>query len=375
MADKPKQKKNIAKIIVFILFTIAGFLLGMKIAKNLDTVDDKGTYLLKIAIVFLSFYVSLLLTTIIHEAGHLVMGLATGYKYLSFRIGSLVLQKTEQGLKFKKYSIAGTGGQCLMIPPEVKNPEDVPYFWYNFGGGFFNLLSALICVPFIFTLQNDLTKTVLIVFALYSAFTGFINLIPLDIGVANDGMNILAMAKNPYARGVLYKQFKMNALLNIGTRLKDMPDELFEYDENQKDHLSSTMPALHTARLMDEMKFDEAEKEYEKILENQKHSQLYVNEYSCELLFCKIVNGAPREEIDEIYDKELQNYVKASGKTMISRRKLLYAYYLIIEKNMELAEKEYQFAYKMEKSYPIKGDADSELAILEYVKENFNTNT
>lgn len=371
MADKPKQKKNIAKIIVFILFTIAGFLLGVKIAKNLDTVDDKGTYLLRIAIVFLSFYVSLLLTTIIHEAGHLVMGLATGYKYLSFRIGSLVLQKTEQGLKFKKYSIAGTGGQCLMIPPEVSNPEDVPYFWYNFGGGFFNLLSALICVPFIFIIQNDLIKAVLIVFALYSAFTGFINLIPLDFGVANDGMNILAMAKNPYARGVLYRQFKINALLNSGTRLKDMPDELFEHDENQKDHLSATMPSLQTARLMDEMKFDEAEKEYEKILENPNFSKLYVNEYSCELLFCKIVNGAPREEIDEIYDKELQNYVKTSGKTMISRRKLLYAYYLIIEKNMELAEKEYQFAYKMEKSYPIKGDADSELAILEYVKENF----
>lgn len=371
MADKPKQKKNIAKIIIFILFTFAGFLLGMKIAKNLDTVDDKGTYLLKIAIVLLSLYVSLLLTTIIHEAGHLVMGLATGYKYLSFRIGSIVLQKTEQGLKFKKFSIAGTGGQCLMIPPEVKNPEDVPYFWYNFGGGFFNLLSALICVPFIFITQNDLIKAVLIVFALYSAFTGFINLIPLDFGVANDGMNILAMAKNPYARGVLYRQFKINALLNIGTRLKDMPDKLFEHDENQKDHLSATMPALCTARLMDEMKFDEAEKEYEKTLKNPNLSKLYVNEYSCELLFCKIVNGAPREEIDEIYNKELQNYVKTSGKTMISRRKLLYAYYLIIEKNTELAEKEYQLAYKMEKSYPIKADADSELAIIEYVKANF----
>lgn len=148
MADKPKQKKNIEKIIIFILFTIAGFLLGSRIAKNLDTVDDKGAYLLKISVVFLSLYVSLLLTTIIHEAGHLVMGLATGYKYLSFRIGSIVLQKTEQGLKFKKYSIAGTGGQCLMIPPEVKNPEDVPYFWYNFGGGLFNLLTAVLWFPF-----------------------------------------------------------------------------------------------------------------------------------------------------------------------------------------------------------------------------------
>ena len=57
---------------------------------------------------------------------------------------------------------------------------------------------------------------------------------------------------------------------------------------------------------------------------------------------------------------------------MITRRKLMYAYYLIIEKNAELAEKEYQLARKMEKNYPNLGEAESELEMLDYVKANFS---
>ena len=42
----------------------------------------------------------------------------------------------------------------------------------------------------------------------------------------------------------------------------------------------------------------------------------------------------------------------------------------IIEKNAELAEKEYQLAHKMEKNYPNLGEAESELEMLDYVKAN-----
>ena len=45
---------------------------------------------------------------------------------------------------------------------------------------------------------------------------------------------------------------------------------------------------------------------------------------------------------------------------------------LLVEKNAELAEKEYQLAHKMEKNYPNLGEAKSELEMLEYVKANFS---
>ena len=375
MADKKKKKQNPAMIIHMVISMIFGAFLGGYIAgkflKPSDSSENQPDFLVGFIILLISIYALSFLFIIIHEAGHLVMGLLTGYKYLSFRVGSIVLQKTEQGMKFKKYSIAGTGGQCLMVPPDMENPEDVPYFWYNFGGGLFNLLTAVLCVPFLF-IDNSIVRVVFITAIFLSVFTGLTNLIPLNMGVPNDGMNILAMAKSPYARGVFYKQFKANAMQTDGVRLKDMPERLFEYDENQKDCISVAMPAFAAARLMDEMKFAEAEMIFEKSLENPKLPKFYVNEYNCEMLFCKIVNGVDKVAIDEIYDKELQKYVKATGKTMITRRKLMYAYYLICEKNAELAEKEYQLAYKMEKNYPNVGEAKSELEMIEYVKANFS---
>lgn len=372
MAQKKKQKVNVGQIISMIFGGAVGFFLAFFCLKKGDEAEISfGSDMLEIGIAIIAFLVIMYLAVIIHEAGHLVMGLLTGYKFLSFRVGSLVLQKTEQGLKFKKYSIAGTGGQCLMCPPDVENPEDVPYFWYNFGGGLFNFLTAALCVPFLFA-DNSTVRLIFIMTAAVSAIIGLTNIIPLDMGVTNDGMNILLMAKDSYVRGVLYKQLKLNELQTKGMRTKDIPEKLFEYDENHEDKLSASHPAFTAARLIDEFRFEEAEKLLEWVIEKYPLAKFYLNEYNCELLFCKLVNGADKAAIDELYDKELQQYVKASGKTMITRRKLMYAYYLIIEKNAELAEKEYQLAYKMEKNYPNVGEAKSELAVLEYVKANFS---
>ena len=42
---------------------------------------------------------------IIHELGHLIFGLLSGYKFSSFRIGNIMLVKTGGKLKFKKLTI------------------------------------------------------------------------------------------------------------------------------------------------------------------------------------------------------------------------------------------------------------------------------
>lgn len=65
--------------------------------------------------------VSFLFSILIHELGHLVMGLMTGYKFLSFRFLTFHVQHDENGkLKLFKQNIPGTMGQCLMIPPNKK---------------------------------------------------------------------------------------------------------------------------------------------------------------------------------------------------------------------------------------------------------------
>ena len=95
------------------------------------------------------------LQLIIHELGHLIFGLLSGYKFSSFRIGNIILLKHRKKLKFKKLKIAGTAGQCLMSPPEIKDGK-VPVFLYNLGGALLNLISCVIFfIIYIFTKENN----------------------------------------------------------------------------------------------------------------------------------------------------------------------------------------------------------------------------
>ena len=104
----------------------------------------------------------------IHEAGHLVFGLATGYKFLSYRIGSFTFIKEEGRIKVKRYVLPGTGGQCLMSPPPYSS--SMPYVLYNAGGAIFNFLSFLLFLLFFFLFY---TVPFLSSFLLMSAFVSF----------------------------------------------------------------------------------------------------------------------------------------------------------------------------------------------------------
>ena len=77
-----------------------------------------------LAIVFMIF--STFLQIILHEGGHLVCGLLTGYRFVSFRIFNQTLIRQDGRMRIKRFNIAGTGGQCLLVPPE-RPLEEIPY--------------------------------------------------------------------------------------------------------------------------------------------------------------------------------------------------------------------------------------------------------
>ena len=86
-----------------------GFFCGYAI---LDYVDKLGLTLplalLALASGFALLAFSMLLQIIIHEAGHLLFGLISGYHFVSFRIGSYILVKgPEDKLSLKRFHLAG----------------------------------------------------------------------------------------------------------------------------------------------------------------------------------------------------------------------------------------------------------------------------
>ena len=139
------MKKIWQSAIQIILAASAGFVIGFILASSFP----KQYLLASILIFIVSLFFIFPLAIIIHESGHLVMGLLTGYRFSSFRIGKILILKQNNHLKIKKFSISGTGGQCLLIPPSYRS--NFPFFFYNAGGGIFNLLTAILVVVLIKT--------------------------------------------------------------------------------------------------------------------------------------------------------------------------------------------------------------------------------
>ena len=104
--------------------------------------DGMGMFMVFWMAALLLFVAAVFLQTLIHETGHLVSGLATGYRFSSFRIGNFMLYRGDEGLRFGRFTVAGTGGQCLLEPSGTTDPENMPYEAYLLGGVAANLATA-----------------------------------------------------------------------------------------------------------------------------------------------------------------------------------------------------------------------------------------
>ena len=153
--------------------------------------EELSFLLLVEAAFFLAVYVQMVL----HETGHLLAGLLSGYRFVSFRIGSLILVKGKNGFYLTRFSLPGTGGQCLLRPPAyVKKEVGFPVFWYNLGGVIANVVVSGIGIA----LLCSSTTKFFFVFGICLAGCGFLliltNGIPLKLGgISNDGYNALSL--------------------------------------------------------------------------------------------------------------------------------------------------------------------------------------
>ena len=187
-----KTLDRILTIICYIITVVPFLILGAYSADSADKLvadDNTGLELMLMGgFIFLAVFF-MLIHIIIHEGGHLVMGLATGWKYLSFRIGSIALVKRDGKLQWKKTTVVGTGGQCLMIPPECE-PTECPFFLYLLGGGLFNIITGGIAFG-IGLLTGGVAQIILNIFAIMGIGTGLANLFPAKVGgTMNDGYQI-----------------------------------------------------------------------------------------------------------------------------------------------------------------------------------------
>ena len=376
-----KKKKNIdtkemlSKIVVLIFSGIVGAVGGSMIyAKNMSPQDTFLELFLILAIFIISYTVQIIL----HESGHLIFGLLSGYEFTSFRIGSLTIIKEDGKLAIKKFNLKGTAGQCIMFPKE-DDYEKCSYVLYNLGGVLINaIVSALCFVIYTIASGNTNIDSILICMIGSGIVIVITNGIPMKIsGVVNDGYNVMSIINNKIMKYGFYIQLKVNGLMSRGMRVKDMPLKWFQIDEKSdfSNPLVTSIKCIEANYYHDKLEFDKAKECYEFLLNyNPKIIKLYEYEIKCELLFYEIIGERNEEKISKLYTDQLKSYIKAS-KSHISKMRLMYAYALIIEKDMQKANNILDKIEINKNKYPNKGETESELEIIKFVRDNFKIST
>ncbi len=373
-----KRSKNITwqQFVAILFYILIGVVCGIILASLSDWVfgaelsfwGEMIYFLGTLVIMFAAVFVQI----IIHEAGHLVFGLMSGYKFSSFRINSFMWIKENGKVKFKRLAIAGTAGQCLMAPPEPVDGK-IPVVLYNLGGVLMNIITGFAFLGMCFALSSiPLLLVVMLLFALIGFVLAIMNGVPMRMGTLNnDGYNTLELVRNKSALRAFWVQLKVSEMEAEGIRLKDMPDAWFSIpsDEQMKNSMIAATGVFVCNRLMDAQRFEEVDKLMNHFLEiNSGIVGLHRNLMICDRMYVEIITNNCREAVDAMFSKEQKKFMKLM-KDYPSVMRTEYAYALLCEKDKIKADNVKKRFEKYSKIYPYSGDMQSERELMKIAEE------
>ena len=318
----------IGLILAFLLILFIDGSEGLSNAMNIDVNASKIA--ISIACTFASLIITAILQFALHEVGHLLFGLASGYKFSSIRLYKYAIVKDDSGYHVKKFNIQGTGGQCIMTLPEDTNPSRVPFFWYNAGGVIVNVVLVAISIVVLSCCDLGMvTESFFIMLAFTGAFIALTNGVPLSFnGLCNDGRNILLLMRNKRSRRFFLRMMQTASELSRGKRLKDMPREWFEDIpiDSPKDYFLLANRINYAALLEDSGRFDEARRVYEEISSFEKDLPGMIKlEIGADHILMELLTTARHDIAETIYDKWLKAYINSSYKYSPIKTVALYA--------------------------------------------------
>ena len=368
---KPKNRGFLGRVASVAIFALIGAGCGGVMLRAVDGIDSFSGRVLCLIGLFAAMYVAVLLQIVFHEAGHLLFGRLSGYGFGSFRIFSWIWIREEGRLTCRRLSLAGTAGQCLMVPPELKDGR-MPVFLYNMGGALLNLIAAAL-----FFSLSFLCKGIPVLFALLrmSAVMGLgvalLNGIPMRVGpVDNDGRNALALAKDTEAMRAFWVQMQAAAQTARGVRLKDMPEEWFRLPaaEAMQSGVTATLGVLLANRLMDQHRFREADELMAQLLELDSLMGLHRNMMLCDRIFMELIGAGRPEIVEGFRTRDFEKGLKTMG-SLPSVLRTKYALALLLEKDPKKAERILARFDAQTKAYPYPCEVEGERELMEIARE------
>lgn len=376
MQENTKKNSTITRKIRNVFFLIAALAAGgaggyaLAVYTDISSGGKATVWIVLFRIIFIVFcvYMAFYLQAAFHEAGHMICALLSGYRFLSFRVGSFMWIRQDGRIRLRRFSLAGTGGQCLMDPPDLKNGQ-VPYILYNLGGALANLITSLILIGgYLLFRGNWYLSAFLLTMAGVGLWLAAINGIPLKLGMMNnDGRNIIDIGKNKEEIYGFWVQMKIAVRQTEGIRLKDMPSEWFQIPpaEEIRHPMTAARAVFAANRLMDEHAFTEAAKLIDRILRADADLiGLYRLLLIPDRVYCELIGERSTEILDRWNDSQMQKFIRQM-RNYPQMIRTEYAYALLKEQDREKAERIRQKFEQTAKSYPYSSDLESERELIE----------
>ncbi len=375
---KKEKEKRSGGIGANVLMIGIGAICGVVMSILLDGMFEGAGFLLGLLVELIIFIITYYFQLIIHEAGHLVAGLISGYEFSSFRIGNVMFVKSNGKLQVKNHSVAGTAGQCLMLPPPMVDGK-YPVILYNLGGVIMNLISTALFVLLAFffgsSVDGGIVYYLLYAFCVLMALSGLItaltNGIPLKLGmVNNDGSNARELYKNEEAMRVFHNQFMTVSRIADGVPLRDMPTEWFfmPSKEGLKNSITVSGAVFRENRLMDERDFDGALALIDELLYSDTaiiglHRSLLI----CDKITIQLLQDKDTEQIESLYSqKEFQLFLKQMQNN-ISVIRAEYAYFLLYKCDEKRANELMSHFEKCAATHPYAVETEGERELISLI--------
>lgn len=361
--------KKFSVIFTYVIFMLVGGIFGAALIECFEFHElDKADMVIFVCMSLVYLYIALMFNIIIHEAGHLVAGLMSGYKFTSFRVGSFMLKKEEEKLVLKRFTLAGTGGQCLMAPPDLVDGK-IPFVFYNIGGSLANLITFVLgIILMIVTKDVKLLSLLFFITALIGLLLALSNGVPMRSGeVDNDGMNIISLSKDPMAVKALWVQLKVNECTSKNLNLKDMDAEWFELPENadMKNVLISSIAVFKCNKLMTERKFEETKKAIDDLLNsNAVIAGIYQTLLKLDKAYIEMIGDNNKVLVDSLIEKHDKNIIMAM-KNFPTVIRYQYAYALLVDKDAKKADEYRKHMEFVKKNYPYPVDVEDEMGLMD----------
>lgn len=330
---------------------------------------DAG-FALAIVLALVWTLLSLAINLIAHEGGHLLAGLLTGYRFVSFRIGSFTLIRQDGHYVWKKFQLAGTGGQCLMSPPN-KPIDDIDTRLYNAGGALVNLLLALAAgIPLLCMGTKGWVGGGLLMFFLIALVMALGNGIPMKMsGIANDGYNLLHLEHNRLNKQCFVKLLRINALTQCGTPIEQLPDDLFTFEAplSWKESIQASALLLVVNRLEASHDFEQA---HDLLCDAQAQSEhmlpLLATEVELELAFVCLVTGRNDEARRLLTEKNVK-YMNQYRRTQSDKQRQAFAVALLLDGDRTGAQTLLQELLDNREKYVQQGQVATDVALAQHL--------